>query len=554
MSRTTLCLLTAAVLAALSLGLMAVRTLVLGDEVRGPTGPSCWKVSLLVRGKSTGQARLVTACPLDVGRQQVFQETCRSDELQPRSPEGRHADRRRYLWLQRPGTGKEPFQARYDFYCRVDVQKPTAAMTQLASTLYAAPGPGECLQSEPRIDSSNPRVSVQAAHLAPARSSRGDQVRALYRFVEQQIEGEPNVGGAALSASECLKLGRGDAAARSRLLVAFCRNRGIPARLVTGLALTKGREQKAHTWVEAWVDGAWMPFCPTYHRCGRVPPTYLVCGFGDVPLARGQNVRDLQYACLVEHRAMPKGLDTEAFLHRVFARLSLFDLPLAERHMVEFLLLLPVAALVICLFRNVIGIQSFGTFAPALLGLMFRQVESLPGILVFLSIVLIGWLMRRVLDRYHLLQVPRTAFLLSLVVLVLLGAVVLANQFALAVTRYFSLFPMVILAGMIERFWTLESEDGTAVSFKTLVTTMLMAASISLLLSLGAVVNHMFRYPETLGLVMAAQLLIGRYTGYRLTELLRFRDFLGSHPGTGVSGAHKIPAPHFAKKSQVNRG
>ena len=37
----------------------------------------------------------------------------------------------------------------------------------------------------------------------------------------------------------------------------------------------------------------------------------------------------------------------------------------AERHLVEFLLLLPVAALVICLFRNVIGLASFGTFAPA---------------------------------------------------------------------------------------------------------------------------------------------------------------------------------------------
>jgi hypothetical protein len=36
----------------------------------------------------------------------------------------------------------------------------------------------------------------------------------------------------------------------------------------------------------------------------------------------------------------------------------------------------------------------------------------------------------------------------------------------------------------------------------------------------------MFRYPETLGLIMAGQLLIGRYTGYRLSELFRFRDFL----------------------------
>jgi hypothetical protein len=36
----------------------------------------------------------------------------------------------------------------------------------------------------------------------------------------------------------------------------------------------------------------------------------------------------------------------------------------------------------------------------------------------------------------------------------------------------------------------------------------------------------MMRYPETLGFIMAAQLLIGRYTGYRLLELFRFRDLI----------------------------
>jgi hypothetical protein len=85
---------------------------------------------------------------------------------------------------------------------------------------------------------------------------------------------------------------------------------------------------------------------------------------------------------------------------------------------------------------------------------------------------------------------------------------------------------MVILTGMIERFWTLEVEDSTASSFRTLLTTLIIAASISLFLSLHAIVRHMLRFPETLGLVMAAQLLIGRYTGYRLSEIFRFRDFL----------------------------
>jgi hypothetical protein len=180
----------------------------------------------------------------------------------------------------------------------------------------------------------------------------------------------------------------------------------------------------------------------------------------------------------------------------------------------------------VCLFRNVIGLASFGTFAPALLGLAFREFHSMPGLLVFVCIVLVGWLMRRVLNHYHLLQVPRTAFLLSLVVVVLVGLVVFANFQSLSATKYVSIFPLVILTGMIERFWTLETEDGTAASFRTLLQTMIIAGTIALVLSFHTLVHRLFDYPEMIGLMMAGQLLLGRYTGYRLSELLRFRDFV----------------------------
>ena len=87
-----------------------------------------------------------------------------------------------------------------------------------------------------------------------------------------------------------------------------------------------------------------------------------------------------------------------------------------------------------------------------------------------------------------------------------------------------------------ERFWTLEAEDGVGASFKTLLSTLAIAATISLVLSIKAVARWLFVYPETLGLIMAAQLLIGRYTGYRLMELLRFRDFLAPPPPGGPWG------------------
>ncbi len=197
---------------------------------------------------------------------------------------------------------------------------------------------------------------------------------------------------------------------------------------------------------------------------------------------------------------------------------------------------MPVAALIICVFRNLIGMTSFGLFAPALVGLAFRDLRSWAGIVVFVSIVLVGWLMRRVLDSYHLLQVPRIALMLSLIVLVLILLVLTANYYDVPTTRYIALFPMIILTGMVERFWTLEAEDGVGSSFKTLLSTLTIAATISVVLSFKGLARWLFAYPETLGLIMAAQFLIGRYTGYRLLELLRFRDFLDTPPTGGQWG------------------
>ena len=130
MSRTMLCAVTALGLAVLSLGLMAARYKVLGAEVQVPRGPDTWKVTLVVRGQGGGDARLLTATPLDFGRQHVSYEACHSDELLDRPPESRPPERRQVQWVSRSGGGPGRFRARYEFYCTVDVQHPTSSMAR----------------------------------------------------------------------------------------------------------------------------------------------------------------------------------------------------------------------------------------------------------------------------------------------------------------------------------------------------------------------------------------------------------------------------------------
>jgi hypothetical protein len=524
-----LCLFTALALALVSLGTMVVRYQVLGDEVRRPTGPGTWKVTLVVQGTSQGRARLLTTTPLDLERQHLLADSYSSRELTHRPPRAHRPQRRRVLWAQRAGVADGPFQARAEYHV---AQQPRSGGGRPTTGPYAPPRKGEWLGAEPLIEASHERLSQQARALTAALPERGnslDVAQVLFRFVEQKVKNDIHLG-PAVGALACLDQRSGDRSAKSRLLAALLRNRNIPARLVTGLTLAKGLEQPVHYWVEAYLHDHWLPMCPYYRTFGRVPAPYLVFGFGDQPPVAARRVKDLQYAFLVE-RVSSAAAAAEPFWRRTFRSLSLQALPPADRRLVKVLLLLPLAALIICLFRNVIGVNSFGTFAPALIGLAFHHdPSSLPGILVFVAILLVGWLLRRLLDHYHLLQVPRVSLMLSLIMCVLITLVVIANHYHAPTTSYISLFPLVILTGMVERFWTLETEDSTTASFRTLVQTMFIATVIALVLSRPFVVEHLFCYPETLGLIMAGQLLIGRYTGYRLTELFRFRDFLQQPP------------------------
>jgi hypothetical protein len=119
---------------------------------------------------------------------------------------------------------------------------------------------------------------------------------------------------------------------------------------------------------------------------------------------------------------------------------------------------------------------------------------------------------------------------LTLIVGFLLAGIVAGNQYGILGAQYVGLFPLVILTHLVERFWTVEAEDGTAASFKTLLGTLVVALTVSLALSPRAVTTWMFLHPETLGVALAGQFLLGRYTGYRVVELFRFRDLVEEFP------------------------
>lgn len=530
--RTRWSVLTASVLVALAVGVFILRHATQATAGSETIPLDTWRVTMAADGELASSAGVVvTSVPLDFRRQHIFDEHFESPTLS--APMGRKgADRSEVKWRRAAPGASQGFSLSHTFLCQTNVPRPSGAMLRSTRKLDASPVPSASfLAPESRIESNHAEMAAKARALVDHPSSAEDSVPALFEYVsglrDETPRGRP-------SALHCLRQGGGDAVSKARLLIALCRSSNIPARLVTGLILEEANNLNLHYWAEAWVDEHWLPMCPKHGHFGvsNFPTNFLVLKLGDDDVIHGHGVK-ARSEFRVEMISNTGSVPANA-LQQFWRKASFTMLPPSARHLVRFLLLLPVAALIVSVFRAIIGIPTFGTFSPALLGLAFVDLRSLPwGFMILLATIAVGWGMRRLLDRYHLLLVPRTSVLLTLIVLFLLVVIVVAHNYGVVVSQFVSLFPLVILTHLVERFCMLESEDGTVVSLRTLVGTLTVALSISLALSPEIVGRWLLHYPETLGIVLAAQFLIGRYTGYRVSELIRFRDLLAGKTASG---------------------
>ena len=204
---------------------------------------------------------------------------------------------------------------------------------------------------------------------------------------------------------------------------------------------------------------------------------------------------------------------------------SIAALPINERRVFRYIALIPVGAFVIVFLRNLVGFKMLGTFMPVLLALSFLEIPLAPALFMFSSLLGVGLVFRFFLSRLNLLVVPRVAACVVVVSLLMIVFGLLSWRMGMAVGLQVTVFPMVVLAWTIERMSMLWDEDGPG---EALVQAggSLAAAVLAYLVMRVHVVDYWAQYfPELLLLLLAGIILIGRYTGYRLSELVRFKGF-----------------------------
>ena len=91
-----------------------------------------------------------------------------------------------------------------------------------------------------------------------------------------------------------------------------------------------------------------------------------------------------------------------------------------------------------------------------------------------------------------------------------------------------ALFPMVIIAMTIERMSVVWEERGAADAMRAGLGSLVIAIAAYVFMGIAWLEHLVFTFPELLLVILAVVVLAGRYTGYRLLELHRFKALAGN--------------------------
>jgi hypothetical protein len=302
----------------------------------------------------------------------------------------------------------------------------------------------------------------------------------------------------------------------------------VPMERVHTIRLAADVQQSPELWLRSFNGENWLYFNPESGEQG-LPADRLIWWTGDDGLVNLEGGKQAQVNFSLsnsEMNAIRLAKLTDESTDADFLEYSLYGLPLSTQKTFQIMMVIPLGVLVILILRNLGGLQTLGTFTPVLIALAFRETQLGFGIILFTIITALGLSLRSYLEHLKLQMLPRLSVVLTFVVVLIAVISLLSHKLGLERGLSVALFPMVILTMTIERLSITWEERGGGHAFKVGVGTLIAATLAHLLMSIPELTYFIFTFPAVLMILVGFMLAMGRYRGYRLTELFRFKAFL----------------------------
>ncbi|WP_187276416.1 inactive transglutaminase family protein [Parahaliea maris] len=407
-------------------------------------------------------------------------------------------------------------------WTRQDLERPTTLYYKIQSyraNVDSLPDYPVQLDSKPRMQADQLTAMERLVELLREKSTGPETLARL--LIQDLNRSEPDADTAFLIDSYAGSL--------QELMLHVMTFAEIPAHLVRGIRLEDGRRrQTLSAMLEIYDGDRWVLLDPVSGEVG-LPDDFFVWQRGPGTVLRVMGARDsrLEFA-LVSNNVPAKTVVSMEQQSEQFALLdfSIYALPVEQQGIFKGLLLIPVATFMVVLLRLIIGVKTSGTFMPVLIALAFLQTTLWVGLAIFLVIVGVGLWIRSWLSHLNLLLVARVSAVIIVVILLMATMAIIAYKLGLDQALTVTFFPIIILAWTVERMSILWEEEG---GHEVLIQgggSLLVAVLAYLVMSIPLVAHLTFNFPELLFSLLGVVLLLGKYTGYRLSELYRFREMV----------------------------
>jgi transglutaminase-like putative cysteine protease len=489
--------------------------------------PPTWRVEQVITITGEG-GRIVLEVPLprSSGYQRLLSEEVRSGLL--RFAISEDTGDRRARW-----SGKVQQSTTVSYQVTVTTLSYSHALPSVDKTSEYSERVAAFLGGSTFVQVDDPTVAELSRELALNPSDKVRLAREIFAFVSHEIGGLRGTG--AMDAVSVIREGRGDGLGRARLFCALARSNHLPCRIVGGLLLTGSRRGTKHYWNEAYIGGDWVPFDVGKRIAEILPPDRLALSTTDDPDIDSSGTRSVSSRFYV----LPQSEPFTEIVRRQIAgsqalvnRFSPLLLPLHAQENLRLLLLVPLGALAMAILRNVVGIRTFGTFMPMLIALAMTTTGLVLGTIILGTIVTLALVSRLWIARFYLLMTPRIAFTLTCVILLMVAIMVVADHLHLKMNGI-GMFPFVIMTMIVERITVSLEEEGLRNTVNRVASTLFSIYATYAVIEAHSLQAMFLVYPELLLVILGLLVVVGRYTGYRLTELIRFRELL---PPSGPSG------------------
>ncbi len=191
------------------------------------------------------------------------------------------------------------------------------------------------------------------------------------------------------------------------------------------------------------------------------------------------------------------------------------------------IILFPMIASLIAGSKHIVGLGGFGIYIPAVLSVALVSTGIPAGAIIFLAIVSAALFANRFIKRLKISYLPRTSLLLWTISLGILAMFILAPLVNLVTLLSVNIFPILILVLLSENFLDAQARSKQTEAIAITVETIVLAALGCLILQWETMQRVALLDPEIFIIITAlSNILVGKFTGLRLTERLRFRNII----------------------------